>query len=128
MPGGFLESVVLIELLGTVIESVDKPSPDTDLVRNRHGPVDGVLQQRGTELDALRSPINRQTRENHHRNRVRHVAPHATGGLLVRHSTCSHRVVSVDPRILTRRALASVDGAEATIACCFLPPRSAGRR
>ena len=78
----FLESLVLVELLGAVVGSVDDQRLHTSvLIVYAHRAADGILQQRGSELDALGPMVDGQAGQDHHRNGFGHVA--SAGGRLV---------------------------------------------
>ena len=67
------------ELLGAVVEGVNQQRPHTSVLLNAHRATDGVLQQRGSKLDALGPMVDGQPGQNHHWNGIGHVASHATG-------------------------------------------------
>ena len=96
----FLETIVLVEPLRTVVEGMNKQGTDTGVLRNGYGPVDGVLQQSGPKFDALDTMIDSQSRQNHHRDGVGHVPSHTARGHLVRDGPGRHRVVAADTAIL----------------------------
>ena len=53
-----LKSVVLVELFGSIIESVEQHGADSGVMRHGYRPVDCVLQQGRTQLDALGAMID----------------------------------------------------------------------
>ena len=71
-----MEAVVLVELLGSIVKGMDDQGADACVLGNHDCPADGVLKQGASELDALRTMVDRQPRQHHHWNGIRHIPFH----------------------------------------------------
>ncbi len=89
-----LKPVMLIKLFGSVMQGMHQHSTDARMLRHQRTTPDSILQQRGTQFDALGALVSSQPGQNHHRNRVRHIAPYSRGGKLMRHRACRQGVVA----------------------------------
>lgn len=79
----FLEAIVLVEVFCRLMKGVYEQRPDTGVLRNAQRTTNCVLQQGGPNFDTLESLVNRQSAQNQHRYRIRHVAANAAGCRLV---------------------------------------------
>lgn len=117
-----LKTIVFVELLGAVVKRMHQQRSDTSVMRNHHRPVDGVLQKGCAKLDTLRSMINRQPSQHHHRNWIRHIPANRAGCHLVRDSACSHGVVAVNTAVLIRHYKRAAGTAHLVGHCTALEP------
>jgi len=91
-----LKSVVFVELSGLLVKGMHKKGSDARILRYRHRAIDRVLEQGGAQVQSLRLAVDREPGEHHDRNRIRHVAAHATRCELVRDGAGRHGVVTAD--------------------------------
>ncbi len=91
-----LKPVVFVELLGLLVKGMHEQGSDASVLRYGHRAIDRVLEQSGAQVQSLRPAIDREPGENHDRNRIRHVATHATRCELVRNGAGHHGVVTAD--------------------------------
>ena len=95
-----LKPVVLVELLGLLVKGVHEKGSHASVLRYGHRAIDSVLQQRSSQMLSLRPAIDREPRENHDRNRIRHVASRAARCEWVRNSAGCHGLVAADAAAL----------------------------
>ena len=82
-----LESVMFVELLSAVMKRMDQQCSDASVEGHSDSAVDGILQQGRPQVHALGTSVHGESKENHYRNRIRHVAPHCARRHLVRDNT-----------------------------------------
>ena len=87
---------MLVELPGLLVKGMHEKGSDARVPRYGHRATDRVLEQGCAQVQSLRPAIDREPGENHDRNRIGHVASHATGCELVRNSAGRHGVVTAD--------------------------------
>ena len=95
-----LKPVVFVELFGLFVKGMHEKGSHAGVLRYGHCAIDGVLQQRRSQMLPLRPAIDREPGENHDRNRIRHVASHAARCQLVRNGASCHGVVAADKTVL----------------------------
>ena len=100
MRRGGLKPVVLIELSGLLVKGVHEKGSHSGVSGYGHCAMDGVLQQRRSEMLSLPPAVDREPGENHDRNRIQHVATHAARGELVRNGPGGQGVVAEDKTVL----------------------------
>ena len=94
MKRGYLKTVVFVECLCVIMQCMYQQGSDTSVLRNCHRAIHRILQQRPAQLEALGAYIDGKSRENHYWDWVRHVAPDRAGGVLMRNSASSHRIIA----------------------------------
>ncbi|SRR6266566_4528783 len=85
-----LKPVMLVELSGPLVECMYEHGPHPGVLRYGHGAIDGVLKQGRPQMESLRSALDRQPREDHDRNRIRHTASYAVCCQLMRNGAGRH--------------------------------------
>jgi len=89
-----LKPVVLVELSGPLVECMYEQGPHPGVLRYGHRAIDGVLQQGRPQMESLRSAVDRQPREDHDGNGIRHIPSYAARCQLMRNGAGRHGVVA----------------------------------
>ena len=117
-----LKPIVLVEAFGLLVKGVHENGSYPRVLRYSNRAIDSVLEQGRPQVQSLRFSIDREPGKHHDRDRIRHIAAHATCCQLVRNGSGCHGVVATDATVLIGDDKAVARSAQLFGQCSTLEP------